>query len=408
MKKIAIIVGIILVGFLAWRFYTLVHSGANAGAKRSGRPPVAVQVAEVSYEPLQEIHQFTGTVYPIYQYVLAPKVSGRIIEIRKRIGDPVRKGEVLARIDDAEYQQAVLEAEANLKIAQASLVETKGQAELAKQELDRAQSLREKGIASTAEFDAANSSNTAQNARFKLAQAQVEQREAALNSAKIRLNYTILTAPEPGFVGERFADEGSLLSPNSPVLTVVAIDRVIVRTTVIERDYGRLHPGQDAAVEVDSYAGEQFRGVVSRIAPMLQESARVANTEVDVENGSHKLKPGMFARVNVVLAENDNAQVIPTQALLSGRGSETGAGVFMVDESGGPVAKFIPVEVGITTTGKSEIISPVLKGKVVTLGQHLLSDGSPVILPGKGPAADGKEPGRGPNGDRGPGKEMGR
>lgn len=187
-----------------------------------------MQVANVTHEPLKEIHQLTGTVYPIYQYVLAPKVTGRIIEIRKRIGDPVRKGEVLARIDDAEYQQAVLEAEANLKIAEASLVETRGQADLAKQELERSQSLQKKGIASSAELDAAVSDNTAKQARLNLAKAQVEQSEAALNSAKIRLEYTVLTAPEPGFVGERFVDAGSLLSPNSPVLTVVGIDRSLI------------------------------------------------------------------------------------------------------------------------------------------------------------------------------------
>ena len=102
----------------------------------------------------------------------------------------MQRGEVIARIDDAEYQQAVLEAEANLKIAEAALAETQSQLELATQELERAQSLQEKGITSPAELDAALTNYDAQQSRLKLAQAQVEQREASLKSAKIRFFIT--------------------------------------------------------------------------------------------------------------------------------------------------------------------------------------------------------------------------
>lgn len=404
-KTVLIIIGVLFLGFLSWRIVNLVTSKSQTGGMRpGGRPPVAVQVAKPAYEPIQDIHVFTGSVFPMNQYVVAPKVSGRVIEIRKRIGDPVRKGEMIARIDDAEYQQAVLEAEANLKIAQASLTEIRGQAELVKQELERVHSLREKGISSTSELDTAVTNNTAQQARLKLAQAQVEQREAALTSARIRLGYTELTAPEPGLVGERFVDEGALLSPNSPVINVVGIDRVIVRTTIIERDYGQIKVGQEATVEVDAFANEHFTGIVSRIAPMLQEAARVAQMEVEVANSSHTLKPGMFTRVRVVLARNESAQVVPAAALVSSHGENGGHGVYIVETNSEPSAKWMPVETGIVTPEKVEIVSPKLEGMVVTLGHHLLSDGSPVILPGDGD--DGRKSGdtggnRGERGSRG-------
>jgi RND family efflux transporter MFP subunit len=392
-KKVLIIIGIIFLAFLAWRVVGLIQKKSVSAAKRPARPPVAVQVDRVIYEPIMEIREFTGTVYPFYQYVVAPKVSGRIVEIRKRIGDPVRRGEIIARIDDAEYQQAVLEAEANLKIAEASLTETIGQAELAKQELDRAQSLSAKGIASPSELDAAISSNTAQQSRLRLAKAQVDQREASLNSAKIRLSYTVLNATEPGSVGERFADEGVLLSPNSPVITVVGYDRVIIRTTVVERDYGRITTGQSADVLVDAYPDDHFSGKVARIAPMLQESSRVAKMEVEVANEKHILKPGMFTKVRVVLAENMNAQTVPSQALVHVDGVP---GVFVVDKKE-PVSHFIPVKTGIVTIEKTEIVSPVIEGAVVTLGQNLLTEGSSVLLPQKGGKGPGRKggPGRG-------------
>lgn len=401
MRKIVIIaLGVIVVGFMSWRIFTLVTAKDQSGASgKGGKPPVAVEVANPSHERIEDIRQFTGTVYPIYQYVVAPKVSGRVVEIRKRIGDPVRKGEVIARIDNAEYEQAVLEAEANLTIGEASLAEIQGQAELARQELERVQSLREKGIASTSELDAAVSGNTAQQARLKLARAQVEQRKAALNSARIRLGYTVLAATEPGFIGDRFVDEGALLSPNSPVVTVVGIDRVIVRTTIIERDYGKIRMGQETTVQVDAFPSDAFSGKVARIAPMLEESARVAKMEVEVNNPIHRLKPGMFARVNVMLAAKDDAQVIPASAIVTGTGAGGGSGVFVVSAGEKPAAKYVAVETGIVTQEKAEIVSPALDGAVVTLGQHLLSDGSPVILPGaegeKGGGKGGKkEPGR--------------
>ncbi|MDZ7261369.1 MAG: efflux RND transporter periplasmic adaptor subunit [candidate division KSB1 bacterium] len=378
MKKHAFkIIGILFLAFLSWRIILLVTRGSRGKSERSGRPPVAVEVDSIRYVPIQEIRQFTGTVYPLYQYIVAPKVSGRIIVIKKRIGDWVKRGEVIARVDDAEYQQAVREAEANLKIAQAALVEAKSQFELAKQELERVQSLQAKGIASPSELDAALTNYTAQESRLKLAQAQVEQREASLNSANIRLGYTVLVATEPGFIGERFVDEGTLLAPNSPVVSVIGIDTVIVQTTIIERDYGRITVGQLSEVEVDAFPSKYFYGKVSRIAPMLQEASRMAKMEIEVANDSLLLKPGMFARVKVVLTEKDSTQTVPSQAIVS-RNGQTGVFVVGTNEA---IARYFPVQVGIVTTEKTEILSPKLEGLVVTLGQHLLEDGSPVILP---------------------------
>ena len=210
--------------------------------------------------------------------------------------------------------------------------------------------------------------------------AQVDQRGASLNSAKIRLSYTVLNATEPGSIGERFADEGALLSPNSPVVTVLGYDRVIVRTTVVERDYGRISVGQATDVMVDAYPDEHFSGKVARIAPMLQESSRVAKMEVEVANNSHILKPGMFAKVRVVLAENDNAQTVPSQAVLNLQGNP---GIYVIDKAE-PVAHFLPVKLGIATLDRTEILTPKIDGAVVTLGQNLLTEGSRVILPQKG------------------------
>lgn len=386
-KHIGWLVGIAFLVILIWRITALVTGDQGGTPRGFARPPVAVEVDSVRYEPIHETRQLTGTIYPLYQYIVAPKVSGRVIRINKRIGDWVKRGEIIAKIDDGEYQQMVLESDANLKIAYANMAETESELELAKQELERVQSLEEKRIASLAELETARTKFDALQSRLELAKAQVEQRQAALNSAKIRLSYTTLLATEPGFVGERFVDEGSMLAPSSPVVSVIGIDTVIVRTTVIERVYGQVGIGQSAEIEVDAFPGRTFDGQVSRIAPMLQEESRVAKMEVEVLNDSLLLKPGMFCKVTLVLSEKASAQVVPTQAVVTRNGT---SGIFVI-RSGETTAHFLPVQLGISTPEKTEILTPRIEGLVVSLGQHLLEEASPVILPDRPASQSGND-----------------
>lgn len=381
-KNIIILILVIFLIFLGWRIISLFTKSKQAWGPGRGQT-FAVEVSNVNIKQIKEVREFTGTVYPIYQYVISPKVSGRVIEIRKRIGDWVNKGEIIARLDDAEYQQSVLEAQANLRISRASLAESESQFELARQELERVRSLQEKGISSSSELDTSSTSYDAQKSRLELARAQVQQREAALKSAEIRMDYTVLYATEPGFIGERYVDEGSLLSPNSPLASLVGIDRIIVQATIIEKDYGRIRIGQSAEIAVDAFPETTFTGTVARIAPVLEEASRVAKMEVEVENKDHLLKPGMFAIVRVVLQERESAQVIPIEAMIKSNGTD---GIFVVEKdaaSGMDIARFYPVKTGISTEMEIEIISPEIKGPIVILGQHLLQDGVNVTLTGK-------------------------
>jgi RND family efflux transporter MFP subunit len=385
-KRIYLIPLILVLAALAVRITLLIVKGSGDKKRQNQMAAVAVEVDSVRFGPIREIREFTGSVYPYNQYVVAPKVSGRVIEIRKRIGDRVNPGELIARIDDAEYQQAVREAEANLKIAEASVADSRSQLDLARDQKERMESLRVKDLASSAELDGAVSDFSAKESRYRLAEAQVEQREASLESSKIRLSYTRLTATRAGYVGERFIDEGALLAPNTAVASVIEIGTIIVRTTITERDYRLISPGQPAEVTVDAFASRVFSGRVARIAPILLENSRVAQMEVEVRNDSLLLKPGMFARVRVMIASRTRAQIVPTKSIVS-RNGETG--IFMVPENES-VARYVPVKTGITTPDLTEILSPVLEGRAVTLGQHLLEDGSPVLLPA---GSSGKAPG---------------
>lgn len=376
MKKWLIVIIAVIVALLGYRVSRLLLQRQDGGQAGGQRPAVAVEAVPVIYGPIKEIRKFTGAVFPYNQYVVAPKVSGRLVQIRKRIGDHVDKGELIARIDDAEYQQAVRESEANMKIAEASLAEAQSQFELARQEKERLESLESKGMVTEAELDATLGNYDAREARYNLAMAQVEQRKAALESSRIRLGYTILKASSPGFIGQRFVDEGALLAPNAAVVLVVGIDSVIVRTTIAERDYSHIDQGQPVDVLVDAFQGRRFPGTVARIAPMMQEASRMAEIEVEVYNMSHLLKPGMFARIEVITAEKENTQLVPSTAVVE-RGGETVIFVIPEDEF---IVRYVRAKTGIVTPDLTEILEPKVNGRVVTLGQHLLEDGSPIVV----------------------------
>lgn len=384
-RPFVLVPALILAAAVAVRIVLFVGTGSG-GAGRGGMPPVAVETDSVRLGPIDEIREFTGSVFPFNQYVVAPKVTGRVVEIRKRIGDRVQGGELIARIDDAEYRQALLEAEANLRIAEASVEEAASQLALSRDQKERMESLREKDLASNAELDAALADFAAKQSRHELARAQVEQRQAALESARIRLGYTRLAAQRAGYVGERFVDEGALLAPNAAVVSIIEIGSVIVRSSVAERDYRLVRPGQPSEVSVDALPDSIFSGRVSRVAPMLREESRMAQIEVEVRNPGLLLKPGMFARIRVRIASRDAAQIVPGRAVVA---TAAGTGVFVVRE-GESVARFVPVETGIVAGDRIEIVFPALEGRVVTLGQHLLADGSPVLLPQGSPPAAGE------------------
>ena len=127
----------------------------------------------------------------------------------------------------------------------------------------------------------------------------------------------------------------------------------------------------------DAFPGDVFDGRVARIAPILKETSRQAAIEIDISNPDERLKPGMFARVQLQFDEIPNATVVPVAALVK-RGEQQG--VFLADEQQ-MVAKFVPVTVGVTNAEVAQIVAPLLSGIVVTLGQHLLEDGSSLTLP---------------------------
>lgn len=394
-RFVAAVVVVAVVALFGWQMYRTAAS-TDKRSRRPARAAVAVEVAPVRKVTIRDVGRFTGSLRPRAYFVVAPKVAGRLRRLHVDIGDPVEPGRLIAELEDDEYAQKVEQARAELEVTRANLEQARSYVVVAKRELERAQALREKQISSESELDATRAQYEARHAGYKVALAQVAEREAALKATEIRLSYTRVRASwEDGsarqgtrFIGERFVDEGALLKANSPIVSVVDIAALVAVIHVTERDYSRLRPGLEASVAADAVPGRIFHGTIRRVAPLLKESSREATVEIEMPNPELILKPGMFVRVSIQFASRAEATVVPTAALARREGRR---GVFLVDTRQ-KKAHFVPVEVGIVEDELAEIVEPGLSGLVVTLGQHLLEDGSDVILPGEKPA--GPPPGR--------------
>jgi RND family efflux transporter MFP subunit len=356
----------------------------RAGSGKSGETlqPVPVEVAQIQRGPIALQRTFSGELEALAEFVVAPKVSGRVERVIVNIADTVKRGQVVAELDNDEYVQAVAQAQADLVVARANLSQAKSALEIANREFKRTESLLERGIASDSEFDAANQDQLAKQAQLKVAAAQVTKAESSLETANIRLRYTKVTAGWTGgdehrVVAERYVNEGQTVAANTPLLLIVDLNPIVGVVFVAEGDYAHLKPGQLVSLTTDAYPGEQYTGRIDRIAPIFLKSTRQARIEMTIDNPQHRLKPGMFIRATVVLAQVPEATIVPEQALTI---RDDRSGVFIVSEDAQSVA-WREVKVGIRAGRRVQVEGEGLSGRVVTLGQQLVKDGSPITIP---------------------------
>jgi len=385
-KKIVTILAIILIIAFVWQIVTRIieRSGENDPRGREGARSVPVEVAEIRTGPIELKKTFSGTLESPSEFVVAPKINGRVELLRADIGDTIKRNQVIAELDDAEYEQAVLLAEADLAVAKANFVEAKSADEIAERELERISELRREGLASDSEYDSAKADQLAKHAKLAVSEAQVKRAEASLETARIRKGYTKITAGWTGgddtrTIGERFVNEGDMVSANTPLLSIVELDPILGIIYVSEKDYVYLKPGQPAFLTTDAHPDEIFKGVISRIAPIFRQATRQARIELTLENHEFMLKPGMFIRATIVFEKVENALIVPEQALTK---RDYKDGIFVVSDDHKTV-RWCPVRIGIREKEMVQIeCEGLTKGLVVTLGQQLVDDGSDIFISG--------------------------
>ncbi len=366
---------------LGWVVYRAVQNRNETGGQGLAARPSPVEVAPIEHGPIALKRTFSGELEARAEFVVAPKVSGRLVQVLVNIADTVQRGQVVAELDNDEYIQAVAQARADLAVAQANLSEAQNVLEIANREFKRTESLRKRGIASDSELDAARQELLVKRAQLAVAEAQATKFASALESANIRLGYTRVTADWSGddverVVAERYVDEGQTLAANTPILMIVELDPIIGVVFVTERDYARMQPGQIVSLSTEAFPGETFAGHIVRIAPVFRTATRQARIEMTIDNPRHRLKPGMFIQASVELVRIADAIIVPEQALTE-RKDHTG--VFVVSEDGQSVL-WREVAVGIRADDRVQVEGQGLTGRVVVIGQQLVDDGARITI----------------------------
>lgn len=359
----------------------LLTACSDSNTRGSTRAVASVEVVEVQKGSIRAIRTFSGFLEPRSSFTVYPKVSARVEAVHFDLSDSVLPEDTLIQLDPAEYEQSVLQAEAELQVAKANLAQAEQSLEIAGRTFERAETLRQRGVTSEADFDDAKNTLLSREANVAVYTAQKNRAEADLASARIQLSYTEVKGLWKGasaqrIVSERYVDEGQVVSENDPLLEIVDVSVLSGIFYVAEKDYARLGVGQSVDLYTEAFPRQRFPAQVARIAPIFQESSRQARVELTIPNEEGLLKPGMFIRADVEVDRAEQASIVPESSIV--RRAES-SGVFMVGPDGAS-AVWTPVEIGIREGSLVEVIGPGLNGRVITLGQQQIDDGSAISI----------------------------
>ena len=334
------------------------EAAADVDAAHAKTAPIPVEVATARDQDLERNAEIQGALFAKERATIAAQVEGVVAEVNSDFGDSVKQGQVIVKIDPREYQLKVQSMRAALEQVNARLTNSQAR-------FHRATELKDAGTISAEQFDQTASS-------MRVDQADVDSAAKALALAQKKLGDTEIRAPFAGSIQRRIVSLGEYVQPGKQLFELIATDPIKLRTAVPERYVPLAHVGLGVKLTIDARPGAVFTGVVTRVAPALDDQSRTLLAEAEIQNPDGVLKPGYFAHVTVDLG-HDHALFIPQGAVLRYAGI---ARVFVV--SGG-VATSREVKTGETIDGRTEIISGLKAGEQVAVSNiDRLSDGSAV------------------------------
>ncbi len=335
-----------------------------ASAAGGGAPPgMPVEAEVIKAERLEQEIIAVGSLLSNESITVSSEIAGRITGIRFKEGEPVRKGALLFELDDSIYRAELEQARAGLALSQRND--------------ERAKELFGRNLIPARERDEAA-------ARLEVDRATVALAEARIAKTRIR-------APFDGIVGLRAVSPGDYITAGQALAPLEQLSVLKVDFRLSEAALSAIKVGQVLNLEVDAYPGQSFEGRVYAIDPRLAEETRSIGLRARVPNDKGKLRPGLFARVKLVIAERDNAVLVPEQSVIP---QSDKLFVYVIEDG---KAALRPVELGLRQAGRVEVVSGVKPGDVViTAGVQKIGPGAPVSAINLAPAPaapDGAKPG---------------
>ena len=323
----------------------------KAGSSAEVRPP-SVESAKVEIMKLTDDTQAVGSLKSRQGVTLRPEVSGRITQLNFKDGEQVKKGQLLVQFDDQLQLAQVKQSQAELSIA---LANHKRNQELVAQNFISKRSVDESA------------------ANLEVAQAKLSLSQATASRLKI-------IAPFDGMTGIRTVNVGDYLKDGGDIVNIEDIAAVFVDFRLPERFQSKVKKGQKAQVDMDALPGRKFTAVIQAIDPLLDTNGRSVGIRACIDNRQNLLRPGMFARVNTVFSERENAVVIPEEAIVPQAGRQFVIKLIAGTDKETKTTQRVEVKAGIRRPGKVEILEGLVEGEeVVTAGQQRIQKDGTVV-----------------------------
>ncbi|MBA4137146.1 MAG: efflux RND transporter periplasmic adaptor subunit [Opitutus sp.] len=298
MKKLFLVVLVLAAAAAGWYYYAARNNAAEA--------PTFTTTTIARGDILQTVTA-TGQLDPVLSVDVGSQISGLVKKLYVDFNSPVKKGDKLAEIDPATYEQRLRQAEANLASAEASN-------QLQRMNTERVKELHERNLVTQQEYDQAV-------AQLQQSNAQLVTNRALVENAKVDLERCTISSPIDGIVMNKQTEEGKTVaaSLNAPVLFTIANDlsKMQITAAVAEADVGSVSAGQQVTFTVDAFPNRTFRGEVTQVrnAPKTTSNVVTYDTIIMVSNADLKLRPGMTANVSIIVARRDAVVRVPNSAL---------------------------------------------------------------------------------------------
>jgi membrane fusion protein, multidrug efflux system len=405
--------------------------GEKSAGASTGLKPVPVTLAGVERRPIERTVDAVGTLKGWDEVTVGAKKVGRVARVLHDIGDRVDPGDLLVEFEKNDAELALDQAKKQLLAELAkvgvfvadipdkvptekeidvrklpSIVQAEVAVERAQQNLAREKNLMNKGAGM--KQDLQNAENDVRNAQAALDNAVLTARSVIVSALAAWVRVKIMTAalndmeiraPRPSqvprtmksrpsyAVSKKSVSEGQMIKEGDAAFELVIEDPLRVWLNIPERFVSEVKPGQAVRITVGSYPGQPFPALVTRINPTVDSNSRTFQVEAAVPNESGKLRPGGFAKAEIITDRNATATIVPLDAIVR----FAGVTKLFVVEADGKKARSINVETGKEGPGWAELLSPLPdQAKVVTTGQSQLADGTPVVI--KEPTAEAPKP----------------
>src|SRR5438105_11673425 len=320
-------------------------------------PPTTVSSVQVKQEDWPPIFSSVGTISAVQGATVSAELAGTVAEIKFENGRVAKRGDVLVRLDASSEEAQLRSAEAEL--------------ELARSDLSRARDLATRNVVSKAELDSAES-------KFK-------QKEGVVNNMRSMISKKEVLAPFDGQLGIRQVNVGQMIPAGQQVVSLQALDPLYVDFALPQQDLPKLSPGLEVRVHTDVVSGREFPGKLTALNSSVDPVTRNVTLQATIENKDHALRPGMFAKIDVILPEKEKTLIVPGTAIAY---APYGDSVFVIekkkDEKTGKESQVLRQQFVRVGEARGDFVS-ITKGlepgqQIVSTGVFKLRNGIPVVI----------------------------